>query len=111
MIHDNQTMGAKLSALLLVLLTIAVAVFGVVNFQQRLSFDVPDDGITWLDAPQGVHAAVVAADSPGERAGIKPGDVLVSVDGQPVSRAIDVPKHLWSLGIWSRAGYQISRQD
>jgi PAS domain S-box-containing protein len=111
MIRDNQTIGAMLSAVLLVLLTIAVAVFGVVNFQQRLAFDVPDDGITWLDGGQGVHAAVVTSDSPGERAGIKPGDVLVSVDGQPVSRAIDVVKRLWGLGIWSRASYQISRQN
>ena len=111
MIRDNQTIGAMLSAVLLVLLTIAVAVFGVVNFQQRLAFDVPDDGITWLDGGPGVHAAVVTPDSPGERAGIKPGDVLVSVDGQPVSRSIDVVKRLWGLGIWSRASYQLSRQN
>jgi len=111
MIRDNQTIGAKLSALLLVLLTITMAVFGVVNFQQRLAFEVPDDGITWLDSSQGVHAAVVTPGSPGERAGIKPGDVLVSVDGQPVFRSIDVVKRLWVLGIWSRASYQLSRQN
>ncbi len=111
MTHDNQTIGSVLSAVVLVLLTIGAIVFGVINFQQRLSFDVPDDGVSWWDSAQGLAAKFVAPNSPAERAGIKSGDVLVSIDGQPLTRAIEVSKRLWGLGIWSQAGYEIRRQN
>jgi len=111
MIHHGQNVGSRVGAIFLVLLTMAAIVFGIINFQQRLSFDVPDDGISWKDSEQGVRAIFVAPNSPGERAGIKSGDVLVTIDGQPVGRAVDVVKRLWSLGIWSQARYQIRRQN
>jgi two-component system, NtrC family, sensor kinase len=111
MIHDSQSVAARSGVIALVFLTVAAIIFGVINFQQRLSFDVPDDGVSWTDSVPGTVAVFVAADSPGQRAGIKPGDVLVSIDGQPVSRAIDVVKRLWALGIWSQAHYQIKRQN
>src|SRR4029077_17819888 len=111
MTHDNQTIRSRVSAVVLVLLTMGAIVFGVINFQQRLSFDVPDDGVSWWDSEQGLTAKFVAPNSPAERAGIKSGDVLVSIDGQPLSRAIDVTKRLWGLGIWSQAHYEIRRQN
>src|SRR2546427_8136509 len=111
MTEDSQSVGARLSAIVLGLLAIAAITFFIINFQQRLSFDVPDDGISWKDSEQGVRAIFVAPNSPGERAGIKSGDVLVTIDGQPVGRAVDVVKRLWSLGIWSQARYQIRRQN
>ncbi len=97
--------------MILVGLTVAAVIFGIINFQQRLSFDVPDDGVSWTDSEHGTRAIFVAPNSPGERAGIKPGDVLVSIDGQPVGRALDVVKRLWILGIWSQTRYEIRRQS
>src|SRR5690348_9638152 len=111
MTQDNQSVVARSGAIALVLLTIAAVIFGIINFQQRLSFDVPDDGVSWKDTEKGIVAIFVVPNSPGERAGIKAGDVLVSIDGQPISRAIDVVKRLWTLGIWSQAHYQIRRQN
>jgi two-component system, NtrC family, sensor kinase len=111
MTHYSQTVGARVGAIVLVLLTMGAIVFGVINFQQRLSFDVPDDGVSWSDGEQGLQAKFVASDSPAQRAGIKSGDVLVSIDAQPISRAIDVTKRLWGLGIWSQARYEIRRQN
>jgi two-component system NtrC family sensor kinase len=111
MTGQNQSVGSRLGAIALVLLTVAAIIFGVINFQQRLSFDVPEDGISWLDTERGVQAFYVAPSSPGERAGIKPGDVLLSIDGQPVYRAVQVVKRLWDLGIWSQARYQMTRQS
>jgi len=111
MTHYSQTVGARVGAIVLVLLTMGAIVFGVINFQQRLSFDVPDDGVSWSDSEQGLEAKFVAPNSPAQRAGIKSGDVLVSIDGQPLSRAIDVTKRLWGLGIWSQARYEIRRQN
>jgi two-component system, NtrC family, sensor kinase len=111
MTQDSKSVVAQSGAIILVFLTAAVVVFGIINFQQRLSFDVPSDGVSWTDSDRGTVAVFVAPNSPAERAGLKPGDVLVSIDGQPVSRAIDIVKRLWTLGIWSQAHYQIRRQD
>src|SRR4029077_2923910 len=109
MTHDNQTIRSRVSAVVLVLLTIGAIVFGVINFQQRLSFDVPDDGVSWWDSEQGLTAKFVESNSPDNLSGLKPGDVLVSIDVQPLTRAIDVSKLVWGLGIWSHARYEIRR--
>ncbi len=109
--HDSQGIGARFGTLALVLLTLAAVIFGIINFQQRLSFQVPDDGVSWMDSGGGVEAIFVAPNSPGERAGIKAGDVILSIDCQPVGRAVEVVKRLWTLGIWSQTRYQVRRQD
>jgi S1-C subfamily serine protease len=46
----------------------------------------------------------VAADGPGARAGITVGDVILAVDGQPISGMADFYRKLWSRG---RAGVQV----
>jgi two-component system, NtrC family, sensor kinase len=111
MTRDGQSVGSRVGAIVLVLLTTAAVIFGIINFKQRLSFDVPDDGVSWVDSAQGIQAVFVVPNSPAERAGISPGDVLVSIDGQPVSRAVGVTKQLWALGIWSEARYRIQHQN
>jgi hypothetical protein len=50
MTHDGQSVGSRVGAVVLVLLTTAAIIFGIINFQQRLSFDVPDDGVSWADS-------------------------------------------------------------
>lgn len=108
---ESQSVGPRVEAVVLVLLTIAAIVFGVINFQQRLSFDLPDDGASWSDSPQGVVASTVASNSPAQRAGIVPGDVLLTLNGAPVERAVEVTQRLWSLGTWSEARYELKRAD
>ena len=111
MSQNNQSVATRSGAIVLVFLTVAAVIFGIINFQQRLSFDVPDDGVSWADSEQGTKAIYVTPNSPGARAGLKSGDVLVSIDGQPVGRANDVVKRLWAFGVWSQARYQIRRQN
>jgi two-component system, NtrC family, sensor kinase len=107
----EQGLSSRAGAVVLVLLTAAAVVFGAINFQQRRSFDAPDDGVSWVDSGRGIEAMFVAPDSPAERAGVKLGDVLLSIDDQPVGRALEVPKRLWDLGVWSQASYEIQRQN
>ena len=71
----------RLGAVILALLTLAAVVFAVLNFQQRSSFILPDDGVTWMDAAHGVTAWHVVKDSPGSKAGIKEGDIVETVRG------------------------------
>ena len=46
----------RLGAIFLALATMAAVVFGIINFQQRLLFNVPDDGVSWIDSPLGIQA-------------------------------------------------------
>ena len=111
MTERKESLGLRLGAIVLALLTVAAVVFGIINFQQRLLFEMPDDGVTWLENAQGVSALYVAPDSSAERAGIKPGDQLLAINDVSVHRAVEVTKRLWSLGAWSQARYQLARHN
>jgi two-component system NtrC family sensor kinase len=68
-----------------ILLTLAIA-----NISIRSAWREVEDGVFWTTRPAGVTAQEVAPGSPAERAGLRPGDRLVTVDGQAVERAADV---------------------
>jgi serine protease Do len=44
-----------------------------------------------LDRPHGALVGMVESDSPGEKAGIKPGDVILKVDGKEIETSAQVP--------------------
>ena len=99
----------RLAAVLLAMATAAAVTFAIINFQQRLLFSVPDDGVSWIDSPSGIQAFTVAEKSPAARAGINAGDHLNAVDGLAVHRALDVTKRLWAVGAWSQVRYKLER--
>ena len=99
----------RLGAVTLALLTFAAIVFAVLNFQQSSRVVLPDDGVTWMDAAQGVLASYVAVDSPAAKAGIKPGDVLETIEGQRIQHGTDVSRLLWRSGVWAELPYQVRR--
>jgi two-component system, NtrC family, sensor kinase len=109
MTDRREKLGLRLGAIVLALVTAAAVIFGIINFHQRLQFQLPDDGASWMDTPQGVQALYVAPNSAAARAGIKAGDLLVAIDGAPVHRAVEVTKRLWALGVWSQAQYKLER--
>jgi two-component system, NtrC family, sensor kinase len=99
----------RLGAVILALLTLAAVVFAVLNFQQRSRFVLPDDGVSWLDTPQGAVAWHVVADSPASKAGIKQGDIVQTVRGVAIHRATDVTRVLFRVGPWAEVRYQMLR--
>ncbi len=103
------SLKVRLGAAILAMATVTAVVFGVINFQQRVIFSVPDDGVSWLETPHGVEAWNTAPKSPAANAGIRAGDRVVSIDGQEIHNTVDVTKHLWRLGVWSQARYRIER--
>src|SRR5580704_12536835 len=103
----------QLASALLVIVTVAAIVAAAINFQQQSRFHLPDDGVTWVDqtvngAPSDrIVAAYVTPHSPGEKAGIHVGDVLVSIENQRIGRSEDATEILARLGVWSKAEYRI----
>ena len=106
---NNDNLRIRLGAAVLALTTVAAVVFGVINFQQRTKFAVPDDGVSWLDTPGGIQAWHIASNSPAANAGLRTDDYVVSINDSPLRSSVDVTKHLWRIGLWSQARYQIVR--
>ena len=94
---------------LLVVATIALVGAAVVNYHQRHSFALPDDGVRWIDAEGGPRALEVAPGGPGARAGIEPGDELRSISGLATGDRVDVARAIDRVGIWGRASYELVR--
>jgi len=81
-----------------VLLTILMVSVGVLNLRDRASWSDPSDGVFWEESEAGLSAVEVAPDGPGARAGIRPGDILVSLDGRPVGDLGEYSAHLYRTG-------------
>jgi len=79
--------GRSLLALLVVALLV---VLGVANVAMRAQSDQVEDGVLWTTRPEGVAAAEIAAGSPAARAGIQRGDVVLAVNGKPVTTRSEV---------------------
>src|SRR6202041_369881 len=101
----------RLGAVVLAVVTLAAVIFAVLNYQQRSRYILPDDGVTWMDSPQGVVAWNVVADSPAARAGIKQGDYVLSVRGYSIHRATDVTRVLFRVGPWAEVRYGMQRDS
>jgi PAS domain S-box-containing protein len=105
----NESLRMKVGAVVLAVATLAAVVLGVLNFQQRAKFVTPDDGVSWVDAAEGVQAWHVAPGSPADTAGIKPGDIVKSINGVTVERAVQVTQRIWRLGAWQKVQYGMAR--
>lgn len=105
----NDSPRTRLTAVLLAILTLIAVIFGVLNYRQRSRFELPDDGVTWLDTPAGVEAWHIESGSPAATAGIKTGDLLTTIAGVHVFRAPQVTQQLWRAGVWARVPYQLKR--
>jgi len=93
----------------LALATLAAMIFAWLNFVQRTQFEAPEDGVAWLDTTQGVQAWQVAPNSPAMRAGVRAGDLLVAINGAPVTSSVQVTKRLWRAGLWTQVRYKLVR--
>ena len=94
---------------MLALLSLTLVVFAVLNFQQRRIFQLPDDGVSWVDTSEGVKAWIVAPDSPAQRAGIAVGDTLQAINGISILKSADAVREVFQTGVWNRAKYRLLR--
>jgi two-component system, NtrC family, sensor kinase len=99
---------------LLFILTVAAVCCAVLNFHQQTVYVLPDDGVIWVDRAtqdgQNVVSALhVTPRGEADNAGIRPGDILIEISGNPIHKSIDVPSALQKIGAWSQAHYQVRR--
>ena len=57
-----------------------------------------------------LRAQRVDANGPGEKAGVKNGDILRAVDGRNISTVASLEQQLYRIGVWSKATYSLVRQ-
>ncbi len=105
----RQGFQTRILTKLMVIATIALVGAVVVNYRQRQVFELPDDGVVWIDGDARVVASNVASGSPAANAGIQPADRLLSINRMRVGRALDVPRILTGIGVWKRVEYGVSR--
>ncbi len=104
-----QELKFQLSTAILTILTLAAAGAAIINFQQQERFRLPEDGVIWVDRHDAVEALSVPSQSEGGRAGLRTGDRLVSINGVPIHKAVEVTQVLANIGSWKKAAYHISR--
>src|SRR5581483_6069619 len=93
----------RFTTALVTLLSLVLVTLAVLNFQQRRRYQQPEDGVSWVDSPEGVVAWIVAKGGPGDRAGIREQDRLLTINGKPVEHAIDAIREVFHSGVWTRA--------
>src|SRR6201996_6040806 len=99
----------RVLAIVLALATVAACVLAAMNFEHQNGLEVPTDGVWWVEANGGLKAERVPASSPGHRAGIRTGDVLLSVNEQPTPRVASLGREMFRSGIWAHSTYSIRR--
>src|SRR5205814_10651756 len=98
----RQNVRASLGAVVLALATLAAVIFVLINFDQLSRFEVVYDGVAWLDTDHGIQASRVSPNSPATRAGIRPGDVLLTIDHTRVTRSEEVARRVYRAGLGSQ---------
>ena len=107
----NRESQIRSVAVILFLLTVAAVLFAGFNLKSEWKFLVPDDGVWWVEHGGQLSADRVEDGGPGARSGIKPGDKLISINGQEVHNMSGLERQLYRNGVWSKAAYSLLRQS
>ena len=76
----------KHSKVVLVLLLSALAVYiGLLNLLDRLEWETPSDGVSWIQTDRGVEVRSIETSPPASGRPLEKGDRLVSISGIPIS--------------------------
>jgi two-component system, NtrC family, sensor kinase len=103
----------RFSAAVLFLATVAAVTFAWINFQKEREFQTPYDGVWWVEQHVTGNSKLTAkrldANGPGERAGIRQGDVVSAVNERTVHNVADLTKVTFRVGAWKKVSYSIVR--
>ncbi len=109
----NREFQIRFTAGLLILLTTAAVILAWINFQKERDFQIPSDGVWWVDRPagNGLVADRVEPNGPGDKAGIRVGDRLTAINEREVKDTATRMRQVYRVGAWSKATYSLIRQS
>ncbi|MGA8491071.1 MAG: histidine kinase, partial [Terriglobales bacterium] len=107
----NRDFQIRFTAILLALLTTAAVVYAGYNLQAEGQFQVPDDGVWWVEHQGRLTADRVEVAGSGARAGVKVGDQLTAIDQHQVNAAAARTRELYRVGAWSKTTYSLVRKS
>ena len=105
----KNALQTRVLAVVLAAVTLAACILAGLNLAAESGYSVPTDGIFWTEVAGGLCAQQVPSDSPGRRAGIRPGDILRSIDDQPTPHLAALVRQLFHDGSFAKANYSIVR--
>src|SRR5688500_17482036 len=82
---------------------------GAANIASRATWREVEDGVLWTVRDGGVVAADIAPGTPADAIGLKRGDVLLTIDNQPVEDVADVVAALHAANRASTLSYTVLR--
>src|SRR5215470_10564743 len=94
----NNDFQIRFTAGLLFLLTVAACVFAWINFQKEHEFQIPYDGAWWVERSGHLIADRVEHNGPADKAGIRQGDQLATVNGREVANTPALERQLYATG-------------
>jgi len=107
----NKDFQLRFTAGLLFLVTVAACAFSWINFQKDQEFQIPYDGVWWLESRGHLVADKVEPHGPGDNGGIREGDVLTAVSGREVKNTPTLERQLFGVGVWQKATYSVVRRS
>jgi len=76
-------------------LCVPVLILGAVSFARRIGASTPVIGVEWVQSQSGPIAMVIDPAGPAGRAGLREGDLVVQLDGRPITSALDLSRIGW----------------
>ena len=105
----ERTLQTRIVAIVLALLTGTACLLAALNFSQESKFQSPTDGIWWIESHGTLQAQRVPAESAGYRAGIRAGDLLLTVNQQYVPRTAALVREWFRTKVYGSAAYVVLR--
>src|SRR5689334_275581 len=87
----------------------ALLCLGAANVASRVQWHEVEDGVLWTATQEGVAASEIASGTAAAASGLKPGDLLLAIDDQPVQQVDDVVAALHRAGGDSTLRYTVLR--
>src|SRR2546425_9195251 len=107
----NKEFQVRFTAVVLALVTASAMVLAWMNFQKESEFQVPSDGVWWVEHNGSLTADRVETNGPGAKAGIKDGDRLAAMNQHEVKDGAARARQLYRVGAWSKATFSLVRQS
>ena len=97
------------NSVLPIIITTVLVCLGLANVAALATWHEVEDGVLWRVLPDGVTALEVAPRTPAASVGLKPGDLLLAIDDQPVQSVDDVDSALTRAGNGASVRYTVLR--